>query len=44
LGSLVLTTRADESGTATLVLPMGLPGGLYLVRNEAGLALRLVVR
>lgn len=44
LGSLVLTTRADESSMAILILPTSLPGGFYLVRNEAGPALRLLVK
>ena len=43
LGSLLLITQADATGTAALVLPASLPGGLYLVRSGAGPALRLAV-
>lgn len=43
LGSLVLTTQADEVGKATLVLPTSLPSGMYLVRNGKGPALQLVM-
>jgi hypothetical protein len=39
LGNLVLTTRTDAAGTATLTLP----NGLYLVRCGAAPALRLAV-
>lgn len=39
LGRVVLTTQANEAGSAALALP----AGLYLVRSEAGQALRLVV-
>ncbi len=39
LGDLVLTTRTDAAGTATLTLP----NGLYLVRCGAAPALRLAV-
>ena len=42
LGRLVASTPADASGTATLVLPVGLPTGVYVVR-AGNKALRLVV-
>ncbi|MGI4862305.1 MAG: T9SS type A sorting domain-containing protein [Janthinobacterium lividum] len=43
LGRLVLTATATKAGTAALVLPANLPGGLYLVRSGAGPTLRLTV-
>ena len=42
LGRPVFTTTADASGTATLVLPAGLPAGIYLVRAGSR-AVRLTV-
>ena len=42
LGRPVFVTTADASGTATLVLPAGLPAGVYLVR-AGDKALRLTV-
>jgi hypothetical protein len=42
LGRVLLTTNADASGTARLVLPQGLPAGMYLVRS-GGQVRRLVV-
>ncbi|GAB3572337.1 hypothetical protein GCM10027345_03240 [Hymenobacter daeguensis] len=43
LGRTVATATAKENGTATLALPAGLPGGLYVVRTGSQ-ALRLLVR
>jgi hypothetical protein len=42
LSRLVLTATADADGTARLVLPAGLPLGMYLVRTGTR-AVRLVV-
>ena len=42
LGQLVLTNLVDASGMARLVLPAGLPAGVYLVRSGAH-AVRLAV-
>lgn len=42
VGCLILSARADTSGTAALVLPAGLPGGVYVMRAGAQ-ALRLTV-
>jgi hypothetical protein len=43
LGHLILTIRADAAGRAELILPAGLPNGLYLVRSGIAPALRLTV-
>ncbi|UOQ73711.1 T9SS type A sorting domain-containing protein [Hymenobacter cellulosilyticus] len=42
LGRVVLTTPADAAGSAQLVLPAGLPAGLYIVRagHHAGRLVR----
>ena len=42
LGQVVLTAPADAAGTARLVLPAGLAGGVYVVRTGSQAA-RLVV-
>ncbi|MBO2012480.1 FG-GAP-like repeat-containing protein [Hymenobacter negativus] len=42
LGRLVATATADAAGTATLLLPVGLPAGVYVVRAGAK-AVRLTV-
>ena len=42
LGRLVTSASADAAGTAALVLPAGLPTGVYVVRAGAK-ALRLKV-
>ncbi|MBO2007718.1 hypothetical protein [Hymenobacter negativus] len=42
LGRPVTSTTADAAGTAALVLPAGLPAGVYLVRVGSK-ALRLTV-
>ncbi len=44
VGHLVLTTKADAQGTATLNLPAGLAPGIYQVRTGTTPALRLEVR
>jgi hypothetical protein len=41
-GRLVLTTQADATGTAELVLPAGVTAGVYVVRADAR-AVRLLV-
>jgi endoglucanase Acf2 len=43
LGRTVATATADETGKATILLPIGLPSGVYLVRTGTQ-ALRLLVR
>jgi endoglucanase Acf2 len=43
LGRTVASTTADETGKATILLPVGLPSGVYLVRTGTQ-ALRLLVR
>lgn len=43
LGRLVATTTANAAGTAALLLPVGLPSGLYVVQSGPGPALRLTV-
>lgn len=42
VGCLILSATADTSGTVALVLPTGLPGGVYVVRAGAQ-ALHLTV-
>jgi hypothetical protein len=42
VGRMVTSATADASGTATLVLPTGLPTGVYVVR-AGGAGLRLAV-
>ena len=42
VGRLVLTAAADATGSAQVVLPAGLPSGVYVVRSSSK-AVRLVV-
>ncbi|MBO2012156.1 T9SS type A sorting domain-containing protein [Hymenobacter negativus] len=43
LGRLVFRTTTDATGAAALILPKGLPAGVYLVRSGTVPALRLTV-